>query len=138
MKTEGMEPNYEYKPYDWANYEPIFVDEDKDSFYRETDGSWVKNSFPFNFLMSHPDFEVRPIRNETDHYTQSEIECVDYLWDNMPFESFVGGLEWNIKKYLHRWRYKENPVKDLRKARDYLNVLIDVSEGKPPKFEEWK
>ena len=44
----------------------------------------------------------------------------------------------NIKKYLHRWRYKENPVKDLRKARDYLNVLIDVSEGKPPKFKEWK
>jgi len=75
---------------------------------------------------------------ETGHYTQSEIECVDYLWDNMPFESFVGGLEWNIKKYLHRWRYKENPVKDLRKARDYLNVLIDVSEGKSPKFEEWK
>jgi len=63
---------------------------------------------------------------------------VDYLWDNMPFEAFVGGVEWNIKKYLHRWRDKGEPVKDLRKARDYLSVLIDVMEGKEPQFKEWE
>ena len=71
------------------------------------------------------------------HYTKDSIECVDYLWDNMPFEAFVGGVEWNIKKYLHRWRDKGEPVKDLRKARDYLSVLIDVMEGKEPQFKEW-
>ena len=74
----------------------------------------------------------------TDHYENGEIECIDYLWDNMPLEAFIGGLEWNVKKYMHRWRYKENPVKDLRKARDYLNVMIDVMEGTDkPKFREW-
>ena len=40
----------------------------------------------------------------SDHYREGEIECVDYLWDNMPKEAFIGGAEWNIKKYLHRWR----------------------------------
>lgn len=76
--------------------------------------------------------------NVTAHYTEGDIECVDYLWDNLPMEAFIGGLEWNTKKYLHRWRHKGNPVKDLKKARDYLNVWIDVMEGKAPEFKEWK
>jgi len=74
---------------------------------------------------------------ETSHYKESDIECVDYLFDNMPMEAFIGGLEWNVKKYLHRWRRKNAPVQDLRKARDYLTVLIDVMEGKAPQFKEW-
>lgn len=77
------------------------------------------------------------LKEPDKHYRENKVECVDYLWDNMPKEAFIGGLEWNIKKYLHRWRYKEDQVKDLRKARDYLNVLIDVLEGKEPKFKEW-
>ena len=43
-----------------------------------------------------------------EHYSYGSIECVEYLYDNMPMEAFIGGLEWNVKKYLHRWRYKEN------------------------------
>ena len=74
----------------------------------------------------------------TGHYTGGNIECVDYLHDNMPFEAFIGFIEGNVKKYLHRWRYKGKPVEDLRKARDYLTVLINVMEGKEPKFKEWK
>jgi hypothetical protein len=73
----------------------------------------------------------------TEHYEHGQIECVDYLFDNMPFEAFVGFLEGNVKKYLHRWRYKGAPIKDLRKSRDYLNVLIAVMEGQEPKFGEW-
>lgn len=92
--------------------------------------------------MEFPDVDLKyvpkDIRSPVDHYKEADIECVDYLWDNMPFEAFVGGLEWNTKKYLHRWRYKEKPVQDLRKARDYLTVLINVMEGKDPKFNEWE
>ena len=74
----------------------------------------------------------------TEHYETGSIECVDYLYDNMPLEAFIGGLEWNVKKYLHRWRFKEKPVEDLRKARDYLTVLIDAMEGEvKPQFKEW-
>ena len=68
--------------------------------------------------------------NKPDHYTGGEIECWDYLRDNMPREAYLGGLEWNIKKYLHRWRYKKNPVEDLKKAKVYLDKLINEMESK--------
>ena len=62
--------------------------------------------------------------NTPSHYSSGAIECVDYLKDNMPWDSYLGGLEWNVKKYLHRWRYKKKPVEDLKKAQWYLNRLI--------------
>lgn len=63
-----------------------------------------------------------------EHYSYGSIECVEYLYDNMPMEAFIGGLEWNVKKYLHRWRYKEKPLQDLRKAQWYLTKLIETLE----------
>ncbi len=66
--------------------------------------------------------------NQPDHYTGGSIECWDYLKDNMPREAYLGGIEWNIKKYLHRWRYKKNPVEDLKKAKVYLDKLIKEME----------
>lgn len=62
--------------------------------------------------------------NTPSHYSSGSIECVEYLKDNMPWDSYIGGLEWNVKKYLHRWRYKGKPVEDLKKAQWYLNRLI--------------
>ena len=57
------------------------------------------------------------------HYTASNIECIDYLEDNLGpgFEYF---LEGNVKKYLHRFRLKHSEIEDLRKARWYLDRLI--------------
>jgi hypothetical protein len=42
----------------------------------------------------------------------------------MPFDNYLGYLEGNTKKYLHRWRYKKKPLEDLKKAQWYLNRLI--------------
>lgn len=58
------------------------------------------------------------------HYNHGEIECIDYLKDNMPYEAFLGYLEGNLKKYLHRFRHKGKPVEDLKKAQWYLNYLL--------------
>ena len=63
------------------------------------------------------------------HYTSDNIECIDYLKDNMPYEAFLGFLEGNTKKYLHRWRRKGKPVEDLSKSRWYLNRLIEELGG---------
>ena len=71
--------------------------------------------------------------NQPEHYTGGTIECWDYLKDNMPREAYIGGLEWNIKKYLHRWRYKKNPLEDLKKAQVYLDKLIEEVENKDGK-----
>lgn len=82
-----------------------------------------------NERRSHLDLSSDQV-NKPDHYTGGEIECWDYLKDNMPREAYLGGLEWNIKKYLHRWRYKKNPVEDLKKAKVYLDKLINEMENK--------
>ena len=67
--------------------------------------------------------------NNPDHYTSSNIECIDYLKDNMSYEAFLGFLEGNNKKYMHRWRHKGKPLEDLKKARWYLDYLISELEG---------
>lgn len=58
------------------------------------------------------------------HYTQGKVECLDAI------ESAVTGLSGieavltgNIIKYMWRWKRK-NGTEDLRKARFYLDHLI--------------
>lgn len=63
------------------------------------------------------------------HYNIGTIECIDYLKDNMPKDAFIGYLEGNVKKYLHRWRYKVKPTEDLKKAQWYLDRLIKEVES---------
>jgi hypothetical protein len=63
--------------------------------------------------------------NHPSHYTQGAIECIDAIK-----EATKGllGIEAvctaNIIKYVWRWKFK-NGVEDLRKARWYLDRLID-------------
>ena len=77
----------------------------------------------------YPPANTNDVVNKPEHYSSGTIECVDYLYDNMPIDAFIGGLEWNIKKYMHRWRYKTKPVQDLKKARWYLDKLIETLDG---------
>ena len=67
------------------------------------------------------------IVNEPPHYNVGSIECIDYLEDTLG-EGFTYYLEGNIKKYLHRGRYKSAPTEDLKKARWYLDRLIQKME----------
>lgn len=67
--------------------------------------------------------------NEPSHYTDGGIQCIDYLKDNMDNLMYMGFLEGNTKKYLHRYRYKGKPVEDLKKASWYLDRLIKEMEG---------
>ena len=67
--------------------------------------------------------------NNPPHYGQGEIECIDYIRDSMTKEEYEGYLMGNVKKYTHRWRYK-NGVEDLKKARWYLAALIQERERK--------
>lgn len=67
------------------------------------------------------------IINKPPHYNTGSIECIDYLKDNLG-KGVTYYLEGNIKKYLHRWRYKNAPTEDLKKAQWYLNLLIETIE----------
>lgn len=61
------------------------------------------------------------------HYTQGDIECIDYLKDSMGLVGFSYFCEGNAKKYLHRFRHK-NQIQDLQKAAKYLEWLTETLE----------
>lgn len=63
------------------------------------------------------------------HYTQGKVECIDAI------EAAVTGLSGmdavctaQVIKYMWRWRHK-NGIEDLRKARWYLDRLIEASDA---------
>jgi hypothetical protein len=70
-----------------------------------------------------PDIIEKP-----DHYNVGSIEAWDYILDSLGKEGFVYYCEGNVKKYLHRWRYKGTSSDDLRKARAYLDRMIELTE----------
>ena len=62
----------------------------------------------------------KPVKEATDpaHY-HFDIEPFDYIHDNQ-----MGFAEGNVIKYITRWRYKENGIEDLYKAKQYIDMLI--------------
>ena len=69
--------------------------------------------------MTEKDLERLKNVNHPKHYTNGDIEPIDYInGNNMDY------LEGNIIKYISRYKFK-NGVEDLHKARFYLNMLIE-------------
>jgi predicted 2-oxoglutarate/Fe(II)-dependent dioxygenase YbiX len=54
-----------------------------------------------------------------DHYNQGKIEVIDAIedWD-------LNFNEGNVVKYVARHRHKVNPLEDLKKAKWYIERLI--------------
>ena len=60
--------------------------------------------------------------NHPSHYTDGNIECIDYIQDKLTAEEFQGYCKGNALKYISR-AGKKNPDKyneDLKKAIWYL------------------
>jgi len=68
--------------------------------------------------------------NHPSHYTSGSIECIDAIESSMDSEAFAGYLKGNILKYIWRYKNKNNPLEDLKKAEWYLNKLITHIENK--------
>jgi len=66
--------------------------------------------------------------NSPKHYDRGIVECIEAIQGAL-VEGFSEYLRGNIIKYL--WRYKEkNGIEDLKKARWYLDRLIQEEEAK--------
>ena len=65
--------------------------------------------------------------NHPPHYNQRSIECIDAIEaaTDLGFEYYLQG---NIIKYIWRYRYK-NGVEDLKKAKWYLDKLIEIKNA---------
>ena len=73
--------------------------------------------------------------NKPPHYNKSGIECIDAIGAATE-DGFEYYLQGNILKYLWRYRYK-NGVEDLKKARWYLDKLIDISSTDSDEDKEY-
>ena len=65
-----------------------------------------------------------------EHYTAGKVEVIEILEqavEDAP-DPISGGLLWQTLKYLLRLWYKGNTLQDAKKARWYLNRLIDRLE----------
>ena len=71
--------------------------------------------------------ELFPSANDVQisgtHYKDKAIQPWDYVVANN-----LGYLEGNIVKYVSRWKDKGG-MDDLKKARHYLDKLIEVHDG---------
>lgn len=59
-----------------------------------------------------------------DHYKEKKIQPWDFIAANQ-----LGYFEGNIVKYVSRWQDKGG-INDLKKARHYLDKLIESRETK--------
>jgi hypothetical protein len=70
--------------------------------------------------------------NSPVHYNTGSMETIDLIREGMSNDEFLGYLKGNVLKYICRYRHKhkENPVKDLMKARWYIEKLISTMREK--------
>ena len=74
--------------------------------------------------------DVREEVNSPEHYKLNHdgIECIDAIHATMSPIAFCEYLRGTVLKYLWRCNYKEDKLKDLRKAQWYLEKLIEETE----------
>jgi hypothetical protein len=63
------------------------------------------------------------VQHGGDHYKKQPIQPWDYIAANE-----LGYFEGNVVKYVSRWKDKGG-VEDLRKARHYIEKLIELNTG---------
>jgi hypothetical protein len=68
--------------------------------------------------------------NHPEHYTAGKVEVIEILEQAVQDapDPISGGLLWQTLKYLLRLWYKNNMLQDAKKARWYLNRLIERLE----------
>ena len=72
------------------------------------------------------------------HYTQSEIECIDYIEAMIrPYTGVVAGSLQNVLKYT--WRaHDKNGQEDIQKARWYLKYAINEMRRQESEYITWR
>lgn len=61
-----------------------------------------------------------------DHYKEFKVQPLEYALEND-----LGICEHAVIKYISRWRTK-NGIEDLRKARHYIDIMIEREVGVDP------
>lgn len=65
-----------------------------------------------------------------DHYLKGRIQPIEFIQAQR-----LGFIEGSVVKYVTRWRNK-NGIEDLKKARQYLDILIELETSYPSEPRE--
>lgn len=70
--------------------------------------------------------------NSPPHYNRGKFEAIDVIEDAVQHapDSVIGGLQWQVLKYVLRMWHKTSALEDAKKARWYLDRLINKLEMK--------
>ena len=72
----------------------------------------------------HPVFGDANMVDNPPHYNNGSIECIEAIEAMLNEDEYIGYLRGNALKYRWRFRYKNKPFEDLRKARWYEDRLM--------------
>jgi len=75
------------------------------------------------------DNKDRDMVNSPAHYAEGEIETIDYIVDVLGTYEAISYCHGNIIKYTgsRLWK-KGNPIEDAKKARWYMDKMIELME----------
>ena len=65
------------------------------------------------------------------HYTQGKIECHQAIREALGNDGYCHWCIGNIYKYLWRHKHKDNPIQDLEKCQQFLDMMMRVKKGSP-------
>ena len=79
--------------------------------------------------LNHEVVDVVDVVNSPSHYKSGGIEAIEGIEASMGPEAYAGYLKGSVMKYLWRYEKKGKPIEDLKKARWFLDRLIQKVEG---------
>lgn len=95
----------------------------------EFDGAnFVIDPSYLEFIEGDAPIDLKDEQPKPTHY-DTGIDTIAFLRANCPPEQVEGFLRGNALKYLQRYD-KKNGVEDLRKAKHYVEMLIEELEGR--------
>lgn len=69
--------------------------------------------------------DERDIKKPSHYYNEEGVECKDIIRDILGHDGYMDYCRGAAIKYLFRYKDKENPIKDLGKAKQYISMMME-------------
>ena len=86
------------------------------------------NTIPLKENMDEILVDTDEMINSPPHYKYGKKETIDVIQDCMTDDEYHGYLKGNVLKYISRYKFKGEPLEDLKKAQWYLDRLVKEVE----------
>lgn len=129
MKVRYIKPNESAQAQTLGKVYELIKDSEQLYYFLDDEGESNYNycSYSDSFEVVEQKKSALDIQEGGGHYKSKGIQPVEYAYRNN-----LGFIESNVVKYVSRWKEKSG-IQDLKKARHYLDILIEFEEQKEDK-----